>query len=130
MFIGRTNTDSSRLDCYDRTRLQVCPIAIEGHQAGGSLLRGGQNHQPNNSGMGLTPHHRKFTEIFVERDENPTLSMGQGQDFIIARISRPVSRPDDIVPCGFQRIDRTTPDAGIKQEFHEAGSRGRGSIRS
>ena len=80
--------------------------------------------------MGLTPHHRQLTEVFVERDENPTFPMGQGQDFIITRISRPVSRPDNIVPCGFQRINGTTPDAGIKQKFHEAGSRDRGSIRS
>ena len=128
MFIGRTNTDSSRLDCYDRTRLEFYPITIEGHQAGGSLLRGGQNRQPNNAGMSLTTHHRQLTEVFVERDQNPTLSMGQGQDFIVAGISRPVSRPDDIVSCGFERIDRATPDAGIK--FHEAGSRGRGSTRS
>ena len=80
--------------------------------------------------MGLTSHHRKLTKVFVERDENPTISMGQGQNFIVTRISRPVSRPDDIVSCGFQQIDGTTPDAGIKQNFHEADSRGRGSTRS
>ena len=80
--------------------------------------------------MDLPAHHRKFTEVFVERDENPALLMGQGQYLIIARISRPISRPDDIVPCGIQRINGATPDAGIEQKFHEADSRGRGSIRS
>jgi len=94
------------------------------------LLKGGQDRKPNNPGMGLTAHHRKFTEVFVERDENPTLLMGQGHDLIIARISRPVSRPDDIVPCSLQRINGTTPEAGIEQKFHEVDSRVSGSIRS
>ncbi len=77
--------------------------------------------------MGLFSHHGQLTEIFVEGDENATLLMSQGHDFIIAGISRPVSRPDDIVPCGLQRINGTAPDAGIEQKFHEADSRGSGS---
>ena len=58
--------------------------------------------------MGLFSHHCQLTEIFVEGDENTTLLRGQGQDFIIAGICRPVSRPDDIVPCGLQR--RNSPE--------------------
>jgi len=55
--------------------------------------------------MSLFSHHCQLTEIFVEGDENAPLLIGQGQDFIIAGISRPVSRPDDIVPCGLQRLN-------------------------
>lgn len=52
--------------------------------------------------MGLFAHHCQLTEVFVEGDENSTLLMSQGHDLIVAWISRPVSRPDDIVPCDLQ----------------------------
>lgn len=53
--------------------------------------------------MSLFSHHCQLTEIFVEGVKNATILIGQGQDFIIPVISRPVSRPEDIVPCGLQR---------------------------
>jgi hypothetical protein len=34
------------------------------------------------------------------------------------------------VPCSLQRINGTTPEAGIEQKFHEVDSRVSGSIRS
>lgn len=80
--------------------------------------------------MRLFAHHCQLTEVLVERDENPTILMGQGHDLIIARISRPVSRPDDIVPRGLEWSNDATRNAGIEQQFHEADSRGSGSIRS
>ena len=52
--------------------------------------------------MGLFAHHSQLTEVFVERNENSTLLMSQSHDLIIAGISRPVSRPDDVVPYGLQ----------------------------
>ena len=80
--------------------------------------------------MGLLSNHGQFTEVFVEGNENPPLLMGEGHDLIIARISRPVSSPDDIVACRLQRSHGDTRNAGIEQQFHEADSRDRGSIRS
>jgi len=72
----------------------------------------------------------QLSEILVERNENTPFPMSHGQDLIIARISRPVSCPDDIVSRSIQRINGSTPDTGIEQKFHEADSRGSGSIRS
>lgn len=80
--------------------------------------------------MRLTSYDCKLTEVFVERDENSIFVMGQGHDLVIAGIRRPVSGPENIVPCGLQWTDGATPNAAIEQKFHEADSRGSGSIRS
>jgi len=52
--------------------------------------------------MGLFVYHGQLTEVFVEGNENSTLLMSQDHDLIIAGISRPVTRPDDVVPYGPQ----------------------------
>lgn len=80
--------------------------------------------------MSLPAHDGQFAKVLVEGNEDSTLPMCQGQNLVIAGISRPVSRPDNIVPRGFQRMNGTTPDTGIEQKFHEADSSGSGSIRS
>lgn len=80
--------------------------------------------------MGLASHHGQFAEVFVECDQNAILPIRKGQDLVITGIDRPVSCPDDIMACGFQWSDSTTPDAGIEQQLHEADSRGKGSMRS
>jgi hypothetical protein len=49
--------------------------------------------------MSVFEDHRQFPEVFVERDKNSAFLMREGQDLFIARIGRPVSRPDDIVSC-------------------------------
>ena len=70
------NTNAPWLNRENSPGLQFYSIPREDHYAGGGLLKGGQDHKPNNPGMSLPAHHRKFTEVFVERDENPTLLMG------------------------------------------------------
>ena len=127
---SRTHSDAPRLDRHDRTRLEFGSVTIEDHDASRRQLGSRQDRQPDNPGMSLFSHHCQLTEIFVERDENPTLLIGQGENLVIAGISRPVSRPDDIVPRRLQRSHGHTGDAAIKQQFHEADSRGSGSIRS
>jgi hypothetical protein len=47
--------------------------------------------------------------------------MSQGQDLIIAGINRPVSCPDDIVPCSVQRINGST----LARIIHDSSFRNR-----
>ena len=74
----------------------------------------------------------QLSEILVERNENTPFPMSLGQDLIIAGISRPVSCPDDIVPCSVQRINGSTMPAlfmtvrcEIAQSPSETGARSR-----
>ena len=80
--------------------------------------------------MRLSSHHSQLTEILVEGNENTTFVRGSRQDFIVPGIGRPVPCPNHIVPCGRQWGNCPTRDAGIQEKFHEAVSRGNGSIRS
>jgi len=66
--------------------------------------------------MRLLSHHSQFTEILVEGNEDATFARSPRQDFI--------------VPIGRQWDNCATRDAGIQKKFHEAVSRGNGSIRS
>jgi hypothetical protein len=80
--------------------------------------------------MRLTTDDGEFSEVFIKGDKDSSFLVRPGKNVIISWINIPRPRPDDIVSCGSQRINGTTPDAGIEQKFHEADSRGRGSIRS
>ena len=71
--------------------------------------------------MRMTMYDCQFSEIFVERNENTPFPMSQGQDLIIAGISRPVSCPDDIVPCSVQRINGST----LARIIHDGSMRNR-----
>lgn len=78
--------------------------------------------------MRLAKHDGAFTEILVQRDKDPPFVMGEFQDFLIVRITRPVSGPEHIMSCVSQLLLRSTPDTSIKQQAHVA-SRHRPSAR-
>lgn len=60
--------------------------------------------------MRLAKHDGAFTEILVQRDKDPPFVMGEYQDVLITRITRPVSGPEHIMSCVSQLLLRSTPD--------------------
>lgn len=60
----------------------------------------------------------KFAEILVRGNEDSSLAQGDGQDFVIAGIDGPISRPDDVVTGRLELGACTTPYAGVKQKLY------------
>lgn len=65
--------------------------------ARGSLTDDGTIDQPDDAAVGFTADNGKFTEVLVERDENPSLIPGSREDRGVARVGRPITGPDDIM---------------------------------
>ena len=80
--------------------------------------------------MRLISDNSKFSEVFIESHKNRLFLMGAGKDFVIAWINIPSSSLDDVMSGRFERLDCTTSDARIQQDFHKGDSTGSGSIRS
>ncbi len=80
--------------------------------------------------MRLFEQNSQFAKILIKRDQNATFTMRNGQDFLITRIFVPISRPNDIVTCGFQYPQCSTPNTGIQQNFHAAVPMTNNSTRS
>ena len=68
--------------------------------------------------MRLAKHDGAFTEILVQRDKDPPFVMGESQDFLITRITRPVSGSEHIMSAVPQPLLRPAPDTSIKQQPH------------
>lgn len=79
-----------------------------------SLLSRGEVHQPNDTAVRLAAHDYELSEVLIQRDEDPLLTLRSSQDLIIAWIVGPSSRPNDIVTCGFDLLAGATPDAGVE----------------
>lgn len=64
--------------------------------------------------MGQATYNGKLTEVLVEGDEYAPLALGYGQDLQIARVTFPVTAPDDVVPGCDKLFLGPTPDACIQ----------------
>lgn len=53
-------------------------------KAGEGLLTRGDVDQSQNTTMGSAANDSQFTEVLIQRNKNPALSMGVGQDYLIA----------------------------------------------
>lgn len=54
--------------------------------------------------MGHSMQHGKSAKIFVERDNNPFLSVCIGENLLVTRINRPVTTPLNVMTSLCQRI--------------------------
>lgn len=80
--------------------------------------------------MWLAEDDRPFPEILVQCNENSALLMCSSQDFVIARITLPLSAPSYAVTGFPQPPQRTAPHATIEQQSHLSGYATCGSTRS
>ena len=76
--------------------------------------------------MRLISDDSEFSEIFIESYKNTPFLMSVSEDFVISWINIPSSSLDDVMSSRFERLDCTTPDARIQQDFHEGDSMGSG----
>ena len=86
--------------------------------------------ESDNPGMRFAKNRRQFTEILVERDEDPRFTLRKREDRFVARIRRPIDCSDRMVTCRRERGARPRRDAGVEQEFQAAESMIAGSTRS
>ena len=72
----------------------------------------------------------ELAKILVERDQDPPLLVSHFQDRPVPRILRPVTYPNCLMSRGLQGVSCAARHARIEQDFQEATSTGKGSIRS
>ena len=73
------------------------------------LLVGGQADQAHDPGVRPALKKQQPSEVLIQGYERPALSIGKRQYLVVTRVFGPVSRPDNIVTSGDQRVAHATP---------------------
>ena len=50
-----------------------------------------------------------LTKVLIQSDKNTVFAVRPGKDFFIARIFRPITRPDNIMPTEVKILNGTSP---------------------
>ena len=67
-------------------------------QTNGGLLAGRESGKTNDPVVWRTPKHGHFAEVFVQSHKHTFFCVRLSKDFLVARVFRPLSRPDNVVP--------------------------------
>jgi len=86
--------------------------------------------ETNDAAVRYAMNDGKLPKILVQRGKDALLPMRMGQNLVVARVFRPVSRPDDVMTGSLQFLARLAPHAGIEQKFHAPAFKINGSTRS
>jgi hypothetical protein len=63
----------------------------------------------------MTTDNRQLSEILIERDEDPIVSVSLSKDLFVTRIRFGLSSVYDVVSGGYQFCLRSTRNAGVEQ---------------
>ena len=80
--------------------------------------------------MRLPIPHYEVTEIFVERNEYPLMTICMGQNGPIARVLRPLTDSLNIVAILTYLVRNRRPERRVEQESHVPALTSRGANRS
>ncbi len=111
-FVGRwPEAQATRLGGHDGAGRQFIAMSCNRGKAGMRLEPHGESHQPDDTRMFQTESDGQFPEILVERNHHARLFQGESKDLFVARIGRPIARPDDIVAGSGKLVRRPFPNA-------------------
>lgn len=82
-----------------------------------TLLTRHNVNEPDDSRVGRSAKNCQFAKIFVEGDENASVSVSPRQNLVISWINRPIANPFDVKPCDLELVADTCPNAAIEEEF-------------
>jgi hypothetical protein len=110
----RSDAHPAWFHCDNGATFQFLTVQCKYQKYHRGLLSRAEIHQAQDPTMGQATYNGKLTEVLVEGDEYALLALGYGQDLQIARVTFPVTAPDDVVPGCDKLFLGPTPDACIQ----------------
>jgi hypothetical protein len=116
VFVGRRpHSYASRLHGDNGTSSQLLSVLLDYHRTDSALAFRRDFDQAHDTRVLMTTDNRQLSEILVERDQDPIVSVSLSKDLFVTRIRFGLSSVYDIVSGGCQFDLRATRNAGIEQ---------------
>ena len=116
--IGRADSHPSWLDGHDGASREFLSVPRQCRDGRLALVFGAKIHEAHDTNVRSPFHDGQLAEIFVEGDQNLSLTECMRQQLIVAWIAPPISCRLDIVSDGGERLARPTPDTTVEKNLH------------
>lgn len=102
-----THAYSAGLDSDHAAARQWLSVQSKNLHDGISLNGQSKTREPDEAAVRFAAHDGQFTEVLIERYQDPAFRMRAGKNLLISRVGRPIARPSHIVSRGLKgRLDR------------------------
>lgn len=129
-FLSRSDSRPRQAGSDDRALLELGTVSFENLFADRTLLSRTESYQTYNPRVRVSADDCQLTEVLVDGDEDPALSVSARKDFFIPGIPIPLGGPDDIMTSRFEGMPGYARNAGVEEELHAPTLRESGSMRS
>lgn len=113
----RAHSDPPWLGGNDRIGGKLRAESFKKLDTGRALLARGETDESNNAGVGQATHDGQLAKVLIQGNQHAIFLECLCKDFLITRVTRPASAPDDIVTTCGKFGDRAAPHAAIKQQL-------------